>query len=69
MKEEVFKASGHLDHFRDPIAKCEKCDFVERADQILEEQLNEKFEGFGKKEMSELIKKHGIDPKEYKKTL
>ncbi|MCK4634416.1 MAG: glycine--tRNA ligase [Candidatus Aenigmarchaeota archaeon] len=60
MKEEVFKASGHLDHFTDPIVKCSKCDFVERADQILEKQLKEKFEGMSKEEMTELIKKHEI---------
>lgn len=60
MHEKVFKASGHLDHFTDPIVKCSKCDFVERADQILEEQLKEKFEGLGKEEMTELIAKHGI---------
>lgn len=60
MHEKVFKASGHLDHFTDPIVKCSKCDFVERADQILEEQLKEKFEGLGKEEITELITKHGI---------
>lgn len=60
MKEEVFKASGHLEHFTDPIVKCTKCDFVERADQILEMQLKEKFEGLSKEAMTELIRKHGI---------
>jgi len=58
MHENVFKASGHLDHFTDPLVKCTKCDFVERADRILEEQLKEKFEGLGKEEMTELIRKH-----------
>lgn len=60
MKEEVFKASGHLDHFTDPIVKCSKCNFVERADQILEKQLDEKFEGLSKEEMTSLIGKHEI---------
>ncbi|UCG95327.1 MAG: glycine--tRNA ligase [archaeon] len=60
MHEKVFKASGHLDHFTDPIVKCQKCDFVERADQILEEQLKEKFEGKSKEELTEIIKKHEI---------
>ncbi len=60
MKEEVFKASGHLEHFTDPVVKCTKCDFVERADKILENQLKEKFEGLSKEDMTELIRKHGI---------
>src|SRR4030042_2627494 len=60
MKEDVFKASGHLEHFTDPIAKCTKCDFVERADQILEMQLKEKFEGLSKEDMTKLIRQHGI---------
>lgn len=60
MPKEVFEASGHLEHFTDPIVKCVKCDFVERADQILENQLDEKFEGVSEKELTELIKKHDI---------
>ena len=60
MKEEVFKASGHLDHFTDPIVKCTKCDFVERADKILEDQLKEKFEGLSKEDMTAILKEHGI---------
>lgn len=60
MKENVFMASGHLEHFTDPVAKCTKCDFAERADQILEIQLKEKFEGLSKEEMTELIMKHDI---------
>lgn len=60
MKEDVFRASGHLEHFTDPIVKCTKCSFVERADQILEIQLKEKFEGLSGEEMTELIRKHDI---------
>lgn len=60
MPKQVFKASGHLDHFTDPIVKCVKCDFSERADQILEDQLDEKFEGVSEEELTELIKKHNI---------
>ncbi len=60
MKEEVFKASGHLEHFTDPIVKCQKCDFAERADQVLEKEIKEKFEGVSREDMTELIKSHGI---------
>jgi len=60
LPEDVLKASGHFDHFTDPVTKCKKCNFVERADQILEEQLNEKFEGLSKEDLNELIRKHNI---------
>ena len=60
MPEGVFKASGHLTDFVDPIAKCEKCGFSEKANQIVEESLKESFEGMTPKELDELIKKHNI---------
>ncbi len=60
MNEEVFKASGHLEHFADPVVKCSKCDFTERADHILEERLNEKFEGMSKEDLDSIIRKNGI---------
>jgi len=60
MPENVFKASGHLESFVDPIVKCEKCGFTERADHIIEEELKENFEGLSPKDLSELIKKHNI---------
>ncbi len=60
MPENVFKASGHLKSFVDPLVKCKKCGFTERADTILEEQLHEKFEGLSAEELTKVIKKHGI---------
>ncbi|MFC2144016.1 glycine--tRNA ligase, partial [Candidatus Aenigmatarchaeota archaeon] len=36
MPEDVFKASGHLKHFVDPVVKCKKCGTSERADHIME---------------------------------
>lgn len=60
MPEGVFKASGHIDSFVDPIAKCKKCGNAERADHLLEEHLKENFEGKSTKEMEDLIKKHRI---------
>ena len=42
MPENVFKASGHLTDFVDPIVKCEKCGFSEKANQIFEEELKER---------------------------
>jgi glycyl-tRNA synthetase len=60
MPEGVFKASGHITHFVDPVVKCGKCNAVERADHILEDVLNESFEGMTPEELMKLIKKHKI---------
>jgi len=60
MPEAVLKASGHVDSFVDPVVKCKKCGAVERADHILEDVLEENFEGLDTEEMSELIRKHNI---------
>jgi len=37
MSEDVFKASGHLANFNDPITQCKKCNTIHRADKLLEE--------------------------------
>jgi len=60
MPEKVFKASGHIDSFVDPIAKCKKCGTAHRADHIMEEFLKESFEGATPEKLTELIKKHNI---------
>ncbi len=60
MPQPVFVASGHLESFVDPIVKCKKCKHTERADQILEEELKESFEGKTPEELLEVIKKHKI---------
>ncbi len=61
MPEAVFKASGHLENFVDPIVKCSKCGNVERADHILEDVLEENFEGLTPEDLMALIKKHKIN--------
>ncbi len=60
MPEKVFKASGHLDHFFDPIAECGKCHTKSRADHLLEDVLGEKFEGLDADRLNELIKEHNL---------
>ena len=60
MPEKVFKASGHLESFVDPVAKCMKCGNFHRADHIVEEFLKEDFEGMSSDELTKLIKKHKI---------
>ncbi len=60
MPENVFVASGHKEHFSDPMVKCKKCGNAERADQLVEEELKESFEGLSKEDLTKLIKKHNI---------
>ncbi|HLD57185.1 MAG TPA: glycine--tRNA ligase [archaeon] len=60
MHENVFRASGHLESFADPIVKCGKCGNAERADHIVEVHLKETFEGVSPEDLLKLIKKHGI---------
>lgn len=60
MPENVFVASGHKDSFVDPIVKCPKCGNTERADHIVEDRLNETFEGISPDDLMKLIKKHNI---------
>jgi glycyl-tRNA synthetase len=60
MPESVFRASGHLEHFEDPVAECSKCGLADRADQIIENQLKKSFEGLSPKELDALIRKHNI---------
>jgi glycyl-tRNA synthetase len=60
MPENVFKASGHLASFVDPIVRCRKCGNTERADHIIEDSLKENFEGASLEKMTGLIKEHNI---------
>src|SRR3989338_10619870 len=46
MHEKVFKASGHIDNFIDPIARCSKCEFNDRADHLIQSSIGERVEGF-----------------------
>lgn len=39
MPEAVFKSSGHLASFNDPMTKCRKCNTMHRADRLLENAL------------------------------
>jgi glycyl-tRNA synthetase len=60
MPEHVFKASGHLASFVDPVVRCRKCGNTERADHIIEDALKENFEGASLEKMTEIIKEHNI---------
>ncbi|MGB9732282.1 MAG: glycine--tRNA ligase [Candidatus Micrarchaeia archaeon] len=68
MPEDVFKASGHLSTFTDPMTKCKVCNTPYRADKLLEEFYEEKHdlkakEGVKKLSIEELdarIREHNI---------
>jgi len=56
----VLKASGHEDHFTDPITECTKCGKLYRADHLIEETTGIKAEGLSIDELWEIMKKHNI---------
>lgn len=60
LPEAVFKASGHLEGFVDPITQCVKCKSIHRADHLIEEETKKFVEGKSPKELTELIRKHKI---------
>lgn len=54
--EPVFKASGHVDHFTDPVVECPSCGRIYRADHLLEE-LGVKTDYMGSAEIAEYFKR------------
>lgn len=60
MPLEVFKSSGHLEHFTDPLTECKKCHFRFRADELIEDELNKSAQGLSEKELNNLIKKNKL---------
>ncbi|MCC7562444.1 MAG: glycine--tRNA ligase [Methanobrevibacter arboriphilus] len=59
--EEVLKASGHVDNFTDPMAQCDGCKDVFRADHIIEEVTNLEVEGMTNEELDKIVKKHNVN--------
>lgn len=60
MHENVFKASGHLENFNDPIVSCSKCDFSERADHFTQAKTRTRHEGLSPEQLTKLIEKHNL---------
>ncbi|MFH0713918.1 MAG: glycine--tRNA ligase [Candidatus Micrarchaeota archaeon] len=56
----VWKASGHLDSFTDPLVDCKKCKTRYRADQLIEDELKLSVDGIAPKQLEELIAKHKL---------
>lgn len=59
----VFEASGHIDHFKEPMVECLKCKKRFRADHLLQESAKigeSESEKMSLKELEKAIEKHGI---------
>jgi glycyl-tRNA synthetase len=61
MPADVFKASGHLASFNDPVTQCAKCNTLHRADKLLEDATKEHYpEAMGNDEFTKEIQKHKL---------
>jgi len=61
LPEVVFKHSGHLDNFVDPIVECKKCKTIYRADKLIEEKTKKQIpEGLSSDEFDKLLEKYKI---------
>ena len=60
MPEEALKASGHVDHFTDPMTECKECLEVYRADHIIEEVINKDVEGLSNEDLTAIISSEEI---------
>jgi glycyl-tRNA synthetase len=58
--EAVFKASGHLDSFVDPITQCKKCKSMFRADTMIEEKTGKFVEGLSVEGLTKIIKEENV---------
>ncbi|MEM5794619.1 MAG: glycine--tRNA ligase [Candidatus Aenigmatarchaeota archaeon] len=60
MPEQVWKASGHLKDFVDPLTQCEKCKSTFRADELIKDLTGKSLEGAKPEELTEIIKKEKL---------
>ncbi len=56
----VWKASGHLENFTDPLVECKKCKSRFRADQLVRDELKLDVEGLDEKTLAKLIGEHKL---------
>lgn len=56
----VLEASGHVEHFTDPIVSCKGSGRTYRADHLIEEALGISVEGKSVEELSKIIREHNI---------
>ncbi|MEM4718208.1 MAG: glycine--tRNA ligase [Desulfurococcaceae archaeon] len=56
----VFKASGHEEHFTDPVLECENCKRIFRADHLIKDLLGVEVEGWSLEEITRLVRERGL---------
>jgi glycyl-tRNA synthetase len=56
----VWKASGHLKSFVDPLVKCKKCKIAHRADDLVERKTGKSAESLSIEDLGKIIKEKGI---------
>lgn len=52
----VFKSSGHLENFNDPLTECKTCHFRFRADELIEDNLNLNVAGVCAEDIDKIIR-------------
>lgn len=60
MPEAALKASGHVDHFTDPMTECKDCLEVFRADHVIEDVIDDDVEGLENQRLTEIISENNI---------
>ncbi len=61
LPEDVFKASGHLENFNDPIVQCKKCHSLARADKLIADKIDDIVpESLATNELDAMIKDHQV---------
>jgi glycyl-tRNA synthetase len=63
LPSKVFEASGHIDHFKEPLVECTKCKRKFRADHLLQEQAkmsDTETEKLSLDELKKEIEKHNV---------
>ncbi len=61
LSKSVFKASGHLESFADPIARCDRCNAIYRIDKLVEEKAGIHVpERLDLNEIRRIVSDHGV---------
>lgn len=60
MNPQVWKASGHLQTFTDPLIDCKNCNQRYRADNLIEDNLHKNVDGLPNEELFKIIKDNHI---------
>lgn len=58
--EKIFRASGHLDHFKDPMVECSRCRRRYRADHLLAETVGMATESMSLRDIDDAVVKNAV---------